>query len=82
LAFTRTINDGGVVHDKETGKDTFMKMFSAGAGIMLGVKDFRGIFVFSTQEALDIYDTSQLVYFLMGLKLPLHINRLIDFLLL
>lgn len=48
-----TANGSGVAHDKETGKDTFMKMFSAGVGIGLGVKDFRGIFVFSTKEALD-----------------------------
>jgi len=48
-----TANGSGVAHDKETGKDTFMKMFSAGVGIGLGIKDFRGIFVFSTQDALD-----------------------------
>ncbi|MBW2646218.1 MAG: hypothetical protein JRE23_08585, partial [Deltaproteobacteria bacterium] len=48
-----TANGSGVARDKGTGKDTFMKMFSAGVGIGLGVKDFRGIFVFSTQEALD-----------------------------
>lgn len=48
-----TANGSGVAHDKETGKDTFMKMFSAGVGIGLGIKDFRGIFVFSTQEAFN-----------------------------
>jgi lipid-binding SYLF domain-containing protein len=48
-----TGNGSGVAHDKETGKDTFMKMFSAGVGIGLGIKDFRGVFVFSTKETFD-----------------------------
>lgn len=48
-----TANGSGVAHDKETGADTFMKMFSAGVGIGLGIKDFRGVFVFFTQEAFD-----------------------------
>ena len=42
----------GVVRDKETGKDTYMKMASAGIGIGLGVKDFRGVFVFTSKDAL------------------------------
>jgi lipid-binding SYLF domain-containing protein len=29
-----------------------MKMYSAGIGFGLGVKDFRGVFVFTSQEAL------------------------------
>ena len=48
-----TANGSGVAHDKEKGKDTFMKMFSAGVGIGLGIKNFRGVFVFTTQEAFD-----------------------------
>lgn len=35
----------GVVLDKR-GNETFMKMGSAGLGIGLGVKDFRGVFIF------------------------------------
>ena len=42
----------GVAHDNGTGKETYMRMFTAGVGIGLGVKDFRGIFIFSTQDAL------------------------------
>ena len=53
LLVVSTANGSGIAHDKETGKDTFMKMFSAGVGIGLGIKDFRGIFVFTTQEAFD-----------------------------
>ena len=43
----------GVVHDNRTGEDTFMNMASAGVGIGLGLKDFRGIFIFHTRKALD-----------------------------
>ena len=45
-------NGWGVAHDNKIGKDTYMKMVSGGIGIGLGVKDFRGIFVFSTDKAL------------------------------
>lgn len=41
----------GVAHDNRTGKDIYMKMVSGGIGFGLGVKDFRGIFVFSTSKA-------------------------------
>ena len=40
----------GVAHDNRTGKDIYMKMVSGGVGFGLGVKDFRGIFVFSTTK--------------------------------
>jgi len=43
----------GVVHANKTGKDTYMNMGSAGIGLGLGVKDFRGVFVFTSQGALD-----------------------------
>jgi len=42
----------GIVRDNRTGKNTYMKMGSAGIGIGLGVKDFRGIFVFTTRSAM------------------------------
>jgi lipid-binding SYLF domain-containing protein len=41
----------GIAHDNSTGKDVYMKMYSAGVGIGLGVKDFRGIFIFTAKEA-------------------------------
>ena len=41
----------GVAHDNRTGKDIYMKMISGGVGFGLGVKDFRGIFVFSSDKA-------------------------------
>ena len=43
----------GVVRDNRNGRDTYMKMGSAGIGLGLGVKDFRGVFVFTTARALD-----------------------------
>lgn len=43
----------GIAHNNETGKDTYMRMISGGFGFGLGVKDFRGIFVFSTESALN-----------------------------
>lgn len=42
----------GVVRDNRTGKDTYMKMASGGIGLGLGVKDFRGVFVFTRRSAL------------------------------
>ena len=42
----------GVVVDKK-GHETFMKMGSAGIGLGLGVKDFRGVFIFYDQAKLD-----------------------------
>jgi lipid-binding SYLF domain-containing protein len=42
----------GVVHDNHSGENTFMNMGSAGLGIGLGVKDFRGVFVFHNRDAL------------------------------
>lgn len=42
----------GVAHDNRTNKDTYMRMVSGGFGFGLGVKDFRGVFVFATDKAL------------------------------
>lgn len=41
----------GVAHDNRTNKDTYMRMVSGGFGFGLGVKDFRGVFVFATDKA-------------------------------
>ena len=45
-------NGWGILRDHKTGQDTYMKMVSAGLGLGLGVKDFRGVFVFTTRRAL------------------------------
>lgn len=43
----------GVVHNNHTGKNTYMRMASGGVGIGLGVKDFRGVFVFDNKSKFD-----------------------------
>jgi lipid-binding SYLF domain-containing protein len=43
----------GVVRNNGTRKDTFMRMASAGLGLGLGVKDFRGVFVFTDKKYLN-----------------------------
>ncbi len=41
----------GIAHNNRTNQDTYMNMVSGGLGLGLGVKDFRGIFVFTTDKA-------------------------------
>lgn len=48
----------GVAHDNASGKDVYMKMVSGGFGIGLGVKDFRGVFVFTTSDKLKQFTNS------------------------
>ena len=43
----------GIAHDNESGKETYMKMYTAGAGPGIGVKDYRVVFVFHTREKFD-----------------------------
>ncbi|AMO54735.1 hypothetical protein [Endozoicomonas montiporae] len=43
----------GVVHDNQSGKDTYMRMASAGLGIGLGIKDFRAVIVFDKHKTLE-----------------------------
>jgi lipid-binding SYLF domain-containing protein len=52
LFLLSTASGWGVVRGGAAGGDTYMKMYSAGIGPGLGVKDFRGVFVFTTEEAL------------------------------
>jgi lipid-binding SYLF domain-containing protein len=47
----------GVVRNRATGKQTFMRVAEAGGGLGLGVKDVRNIFVFDTKEALETFTT-------------------------
>ena len=48
----------GVAVNSKTKQNTFMKMISAGAGLGVGVKDYRVIFVFEDQKALDSFVNS------------------------
>ena len=45
----------GIVRDGQTGQDVYMKMVSGGVGIGLGVKDFRGVLVFTSEQALGSF---------------------------
>jgi lipid-binding SYLF domain-containing protein len=51
LIFLSVAGGSGVAHDNKAKRDVFMKMVSGGVGIGLGVKDFRGVFVFSDHDA-------------------------------
>lgn len=48
-------NGYGIVHEKATSKDTYMKMRALGVGLGAGAKDFRAVIIFKTQEALDTF---------------------------
>lgn len=54
LIFASVAGGAGVVEDK-AGNLTYMKMASAGLGIGLGVKDFRGIFIFHDEDKLESF---------------------------
>jgi lipid-binding SYLF domain-containing protein len=58
LIFLSAAGGSGVAHDNKTGRDVFMKMVSGGVGIGLGVKDFRGVFVFSNPDGLKTFINS------------------------
>ncbi|MEP1470510.1 MAG: hypothetical protein ABJK20_01920 [Halieaceae bacterium] len=58
LGFVSSQRGGGILRDNRDGEDTYMKMFSAGGGWGLGVKDFAAILVFETDEALNQFETT------------------------
>ncbi|GAA6203735.1 MULTISPECIES: YSC84-related protein [Thalassotalea] len=53
LVFFSAGGGSGVVHDNQSGKNTYMNMGSAGIGIGFGVKDFSAVFIFHTRDALN-----------------------------
>lgn len=48
-----TASGKGIVVDRASRKETFMKMVSGGVGLGLGAKDFRVVFVFEKKSGLD-----------------------------
>jgi lipid-binding SYLF domain-containing protein len=52
LLLMSTARGAGIAVDSKTKQETFMKMISAGAGLGVGVKDYRVIFVFENDKAL------------------------------
>jgi lipid-binding SYLF domain-containing protein len=53
LLVVSTAGGAGVATNNQTKKETFMKMISGGAGLGVGVKDFRVIFVFESEKAFN-----------------------------
>lgn len=47
----------GLVHNNRSNEETYMKMGEAGVGLGAGVKDYRLVFIFHTEEALDYFVT-------------------------
>src|SRR5436305_1459144 len=58
LLLLSTARGAGVAINSKTQQDTFMKMISAGAGLGVGVKDYRVIFIFETDAALSKFMNS------------------------
>lgn len=54
LIFASFAGGAGVVED-DRGNRTYMKMGSAGLGFGLGIKDFRGIFIFHDKKKLNAF---------------------------
>jgi lipid-binding SYLF domain-containing protein len=52
LLLLSTARGSGIAVNSKTKQETFMKMISGGAGLGVGVKDYRVIFVFESDKAL------------------------------
>lgn len=57
LFLVSTQRGGGILRDNRSSEDIYMKMFSAGGGLGLGVKNFAAIFIFHTDAAIDQFAT-------------------------
>ena len=53
VVFISAAGGNGLAKVNKGGKPIYMKMVSAGVGLGLGIKDFRGIFVFDNQQVFD-----------------------------
>ena len=53
-----TASGSGIAVNNQSKQETFMKMISAGAGLGVGVKDFRVIFVFGSDKAFNTFLSS------------------------
>jgi len=58
LLVVSTASGKGIATNNQTKQETFMKMISGGAGLGVGVKDFRVIFVFETDKAFNQFLSS------------------------
>jgi lipid-binding SYLF domain-containing protein len=55
LLVLSTARGAGLAVNSRTRQETFMKMISIGGGLGVGIKDYRVIFVFETNEALRTF---------------------------
>lgn len=53
LIFVAAGSGYGVVNNNKTGKKTYMDMLEGGVGLGLGAKDFRAVYVFTTEESMN-----------------------------
>jgi lipid-binding SYLF domain-containing protein len=53
LLLVSTARGAGIAVNSKTKEETFMKMVSAGAGLGVGVKDYRVIFIFENDDAFS-----------------------------
>jgi lipid-binding SYLF domain-containing protein len=53
LLVLSTARGAGIAINSKSKQETFMKMISAGAGLGVGVKDYRVVFVFENDSALN-----------------------------
>lgn len=53
LLLLSTARGSGIAVDSKTKQETFMKMISGGAGLGIGIKDYRVVFVFEDDKALS-----------------------------
>lgn len=51
-------NGYGLVHDNRSGRNTYMRMAEVGAGLGVGIKDFRAVFVFQNEQILNQFISS------------------------
>ncbi|HEY7205317.1 MAG TPA: YSC84-related protein [Methylomirabilota bacterium] len=58
LLLLSTARGKGVAVDNKSKKPTYMKMLSVGAGVGMGAKDFRLVFVFDNPKALEDFINS------------------------
>ena len=55
VIFVSAGGGSGVAHNNRTGKETYMKMGTVGVGLGIGIKDFRGVFLFENQKVYDAF---------------------------